>query len=333
MNGNWQQGPVNNQPPENKPARGTGGLLSSYSRLPSQQLPQLQPTQQPPSSGHPTGMSAPSPIAPTGSGLLSQQRDLQKQQNLQIANGGQHPPINRAGGLLNHTFETIQGWSGKFTAISNKMAAMAGYGIQPPAPYMERTHPPTSASETPAEQLSEPWKRSRTLRVTTIMRKRRERGGSHVGRIWQSIVIALAALVVIFSASGAAYGYTYYQSQLPKVQQLAHNTITQTTHIYDRNMNTLYNAYDSNGRRTPVTYSEIPQVMQDAMTASEDHTFWTNTGVDPQGITRAALSYIEHNASIQGGGSTLTQQVVKNLTNNREDTLSRRFQKQHLQLV
>ena len=155
MNSNWQQGPVNNQQPENKPARGTGGLLSSYSRLPSQQLPQIQPTQQPPNSGLATGMSAPPPIAPRGSGLLSQQRDLQKQQNLQIANGGQHSPINRAGGgLLNHTFQTIQGWSGKFTAISNKMTAMAGYGIQPPAPYMERIHPPTSASERPARATS-----------------------------------------------------------------------------------------------------------------------------------------------------------------------------------
>jgi membrane peptidoglycan carboxypeptidase len=327
MNSNWQQGPVNNQQPENKPAHGTGGLLSSYSRLPSQQLPQLQPTQQsdqPPSSGPATRMSAPSPIAPTGSGLLSQQRDLQRQQSLQIANGGQHPPMNKAGGLLNQTFQMVQGWSGKFTAISNKMAAMAGYNIQPPAPYMELNHSPASASEIPAEQLSEPWKRSRALRVTMIMRKRRERWGSHTG-LWQGLIIALAALAVIFSASGATYGYAYYQSQLPKVQELSHNSITQTTHIYDRNMNQLYNAYGSDGRRTPVAYSEIPQIMQDAMIASEDHTFWTNAGVDPQGITRAALSYFEHNASIQGGGSTLTQQVIKNLTGNNQETLNRKI--------
>ena len=57
----------------------------------------------------------------------------------------------------------------------------------------------------------------------------------------------------------------------------------------------------------------------------KDHTFWTNTGVDPQGITRAALSYVEHNASIQGGGSTLTQQVIKNLTGDNQDTLSRKI--------
>lgn len=314
MSNNWQEESAN------KPPHVTGGLLSNYGRLPSQQLQPVQQSNQE-AAGVPSSIS----IGPTRSGLLSQQ---QKQQS-QIANERKHSPAGNPAALLDNTFQTIRGWSGKLSVVSNKMAAMAGYSVQPPAPYMERFHPHARATpETFVQQVPEPWKRSRTLRIMMIMRKRRERWRPQATRIWYSTSITFAVLAVILSSSGAAYGFTYYQSQLPKVQQLALNTITQTTHIYDRNMNLLYNAYDNRsggGRRTPVTYDEVPQVMQDAMIAAEDHTFWTNSGVDPQGITRAAFSYVQHNNSIQGGGSTLTQQVIKNLTGNAQESLNRKI--------
>src|SRR5438876_9213911 len=90
-------------------------------------------------------------------------------------------------------------------------------------------------------------------------------------------------------------------------------------------MNLLTELYDPNegGRRTPVQYKDIPQVMQDAMIAAEDHTFWTNSGIDPQGILRAATEYAQTNA-VQGGGSTITQQVIKNMTGNDQVTVSRK---------
>ena len=310
MSNNWQQESANKTP------HATGGLLSSYGRLPSQQL---QPVQQ--SNQQAPNLQPAAPAGPTPSGLLSQPQN----QQFPIANEKEHPLRDKPA-LLSNAFQTIQSWSGKLSVVSNKMATMVGYNVQPPAPYMERFHPHTAAiPEESVQQAPEPWKRSRTLRITMIMRKRRERWKPQNTRVWHRIVIVFAVLAVIAGSSGAVYGYTYYQSQLPKVQQLALNTITQTTHIYDRNMNLLYNAYDKDGRRTPVTYNEIPQVMQDAMIAAEDHGFWTNSGVDPQGISRAALSYLTHNNTIQGGGSTLTQQVIKNLTGNNQETLNRKI--------
>ena len=147
MSNSWQQEPVNNHRSENNPPRGMGGLLSRNSRLPDQQAQPAQQINQPPGPGPATGMNRPSPIparpvAPTGSSLLSQQRDGQNQQNFQVANGGQYPPANRSAGLVGNTFQTIRGWSGKLSVISNKLAAMAGYSMQPPAPYMERLHSP-----------------------------------------------------------------------------------------------------------------------------------------------------------------------------------------------
>jgi membrane peptidoglycan carboxypeptidase len=163
-----------------------------------------------------------------------------------------------------------------------------------------------------------------------MIRQRRTRSKHirpRIQHIWTGILIILSLLIVIVTTSGVTYGYTYYQSQLPRVQQLEHQQISQTTRIYDRNMNLLYDAYDNGdrgGRRTPVTYDEIPQVMQDAMIAAEDPSFWTNAGIDPQGILRASISFLQHDDTVQSGGSTLTQQVIKNLTGNREISLNRK---------
>src|SRR5205807_10502405 len=65
-------------------------------------------------------------------------------------------------------------------------------------------------------------------------------------------------------------------------------------------------------------------VLRDAQVAAEDHTFWTNSGIDPQGILRAATQYGQTGA-VQSGGSTITQQLIKNLTNDTAQTLSRKI--------
>jgi membrane peptidoglycan carboxypeptidase len=124
-------------------------------------------------------------------------------------------------------------------------------------------------------------------------------------------------LLIVILSGGAASGYAYYQSQLPSLQVLANQQIAQSTRIYDRNGKLLYVAYDNksgngHGRGTPISYFYVPGVMQDAMVAAEDHTFWDNSGIDPQGILRAATQYTS-SGSVQSGGSTITQQVIKNL--------------------
>ena len=60
------------------------------------------------------------------------------------------------------------------------------------------------------------------------------------------------------------------------------------------------------------------------MVAAEDHTFWDNSGIDPQGILRAATQY-SSSGSVQSGGSTITQQVIKNLTHDTQVSLQRKI--------
>jgi penicillin-binding protein 1A len=64
--------------------------------------------------------------------------------------------------------------------------------------------------------------------------------------------------------------------------------------------------------RTPVSISRIPRSVQLATVAIEDQRFYQHGGVDPEGIVRAALKDLEAGKAVEGG-STITQQLVRNL--------------------
>src|SRR6266487_5845097 len=148
------------------------------------------------------------------------------------------------------------------------------------------------------------------------------------GVIVSGILIALLLLLLISASASSAYAYKYYQDQLPRVQGLANQQISQTSRIYDRNGALLYEAYDNShvggGRRTPVSYNYLPQVLKDAQTSAEDPTFWTNSGIDPQAILRAGGQYLQAHGVVSGA-STMTQQLIKNMTNDTAVTLNRKI--------
>ena len=82
--------------------------------------------------------------------------------------------------------------------------------------------------------------------------------------------------------------------------------------------------------RESIPLADIPQSMQDAAIAAEDRTFYTNSGIDPKGIVRAAFSNAQGNAT--QGASTITQQYVKILYLSQERTLSRKVKEAFLSL-
>jgi len=148
-----------------------------------------------------------------------------------------------------------------------------------------------------------------------LMRKRRHQrlnfSQDATSRLLLNCVIIMLVVCTLFSSTvGAAYAY--YQSQLPLLDSIANHTLFQTTHIYDRNGQLLYELNDPKyGRRTYVNYNDIAPVLINATVAAEDHTFWENSGFDPQAILRAALANLQ-NQTVVEGGSTITQQLIKN---------------------
>ena len=86
------------------------------------------------------------------------------------------------------------------------------------------------------------------------------------------------------------------------------------------------------GKRETLTYAEIPQVLVNAILAIEDQRFFEHSGVDPLGIARA----IVRNASddrVGQGGSTITQQLVKNTYLSPERTIRRKYSEAMLALA
>ncbi|HET9920824.1 MAG TPA: transglycosylase domain-containing protein [Ktedonobacteraceae bacterium] len=177
-----------------------------------------------------------------------------------------------------------------------------------PSPYRPRGRRFTTSTASTQEMAQ---RRARLNRI--LMRKRRhERTGVDIAP--RLMVAAIVAILLLFSmlSSSAGAAYAYYRAQLPLLNGIANHTLFQTTRIYDRNGKLLYELYDPKyGRRTYINYKDVPSVMVNATIAAEDHTFWTNSGIDFQGILRAAYTNIQSQGIVEGG-STVTQQVIKN---------------------
>ncbi len=95
-----------------------------------------------------------------------------------------------------------------------------------------------------------------------------------------------------------------------------------STKILDRNGNTLYDVY-SNQNRTPVQLTDIPLYLRQATISIEDKNFYKHGGFDPLGMIRGFLRiFITGRAQ---GGSTLTQQLVKNVLLTSDRTIIRKI--------
>ena len=128
------------------------------------------------------------------------------------------------------------------------------------------------------------------------------------------VSLVLILLFVVF--------YFAILKDLPLPTKLSSASTPQSTLIYDRNGKLLYNIYDKRNQ-TFIPLSSIPKSMQEATISIEDRNFYSHGAVDFRGIARAFISTVFHR-QIQGG-STLTQQLVKNSLLTQEQTLPRKI--------
>ncbi|GKQ42686.1 penicillin-binding protein 1A [Companilactobacillus sp. RD055328] len=114
-------------------------------------------------------------------------------------------------------------------------------------------------------------------------------------------------VLTLFIIAGVGV-FAYYASQAPEISTSTLQDAGSAT-IYDRNGKKIMNL--GNEERDYAKISEIPTQLQDAVISIEDKRFYNEPlGIDPIRIVGAGLNNIKSN-SIQGGGSTLTQQLVK----------------------
>ena len=136
------------------------------------------------------------------------------------------------------------------------------------------------------------------------------------------LVGAMAGLVILMGVG--AYFYTYSSVTIPT--QLAANVLDQNSTVYYSDGKTPIGTIGPIDRQL-LSYSQIPMHVQDAVLAAEDRSFWTEGGISPTGILRAAYNDVTSSGGNLSGGSTITQEFVRQYYSNigTQQTVSRKI--------
>lgn len=138
---------------------------------------------------------------------------------------------------------------------------------------------------------------------------------SAAGRRWRRARgwqrgLALAALAFVGAAAALMIWVCY---DLPPIDRLQAGLALPSTRIYDRRGRILYEVIDpEGGRNVALPLERIPRAVIEATIATEDRNFYATPGIDLEGMFRALWINLQ-GGEIRAGGSTITQQVVRNL--------------------
>ena len=165
---------------------------------------------------------------------------------------------------------------------------------------------------------------------------------SRAQKITSHLVLLLTKIIlilVLFAAVlGISFGYGIFKGVIdaaPEIDVASIEPSGYATMVYDSKGNLTETLVKSGANRLEASYEELPQCLIDAFVAIEDSRFWSHKGVDVRSMVRAAVGIITGDSSA-GGGSTLTQQLIKNniFEGGNEDTfgekLERKIQEQYL---
>jgi membrane peptidoglycan carboxypeptidase len=142
---------------------------------------------------------------------------------------------------------------------------------------------------------------------TSTRRKWLKRGG------WTLLALVLLGL--------AAFGVAWATIKIPQPNDLA--TAQASIVYYSDGKTEMARLSDAEGNRESVPLDQISEPMQHAILAAEDQDFYTNNGISPTGIARAVWVAVKGGQATQGG-STITQQYVKNYFLTQDRTLTRK---------
>ena len=128
---------------------------------------------------------------------------------------------------------------------------------------------------------------------------------------WKCILV----LVIIVGVVGISSGVGVMKGIIDSAPDISEIDVTPTgysTTVLASDGTEISTLVASGANRKYVTIDEIPQSLQDAFVAIEDERFYEHNGIDMQSILRAAATGIAHGFHFSQGGSTITQQLIKN---------------------
>ncbi len=151
-------------------------------------------------------------------------------------------------------------------------------------------------------------------------------GRTGLRRFWPSWRQWFGVLALGFGVAVAAFSVAYAMIDVPAPNEQA---TAQATEIYWSDGTTLL-ASIGEANRTLVPLAEVPLHMQQAILAAEDRGFYDHGGISPRGIARAVINNVR--GGDQQGGSTITQQLVKNYYLTQDQTYTRKVREAVLSL-
>jgi len=189
-----------------------------------------------------------------------------------------------------------------------------------------KSRPADDEDEDAAPRLARPRKAKGASRrdKTKDKSKSRERSRVRVGRL-----IYWGAVLGLWAVIAAAGVLVWVGAHLPSIQSLEIPKRPPTIQIAGMDGSIIATRGEMPGAN--VSLKELPPYLPKAFIAIEDRRFYSHFGIDPTGIARAAIANLLHRGVSQGG-STLTQQLAKNLFLTQERTLQRKLQEAELAL-
>ncbi len=143
--------------------------------------------------------------------------------------------------------------------------------------------------------------------------------------MFKKIFIVLFFLALLFGATSvvfAVWGYYYITRDLPELFSADDYKPPLVSSVYSEDGKLVAEFWKE--KRYPVKLSEVPPVVRNSFIAAEDSAFYSHPGLDPFSIARAFIANMRSGETKQGG-STITQQVVKNLLLSPEKKIARKI--------
>jgi len=168
---------------------------------------------------------------------------------------------------------------------------------------------------------------ARSKQLASNFKKITLRKSRRPGHFWRNLIIGclIAGTVGMIMIVGLFF---YYSRGLPTMDEVRSGAVAfpESTKIYDRTGTHLLYTIHGEENRTRITLSQIPDYVKWATIATEDQDFYTRSmAIDIKGLGRAVWSVIKNHSLAGPGGSTITQQLVRNIVLTREKTIARKI--------
>ncbi len=167
--------------------------------------------------------------------------------------------------------------------------------------------------------------------ITNKKKRAHSKGKKKNGMFFKILtVFAIILGVLIIAASGLVFGSLYGYVEDAELVDVDNMRLNLTSFVYVTDPDTgdavEYEALYADENRIWVSGDDIPENLKNAFVAIEDERFYSHGGVDIKRFIGAAFQYVANSGDSSYGGSTITQQLIKNITNDDDYSIKRKIQ-------